>query len=152
MMTDALFKYYLLTNDNRAVTSIQKWANWLDTFGFTKIPWGTQPWEARPTIPWYYATDPSLVGKTATYKGQTVTLDPSWGEGNEGAHNMQMTNMMAMGYWASGRTDQRYLNRIGEVFPVFLREGGNAPNRKFNWALRESSQFLYFLSPNTPRP
>jgi hypothetical protein len=44
------------------------------------------------------------------------------------------------------------LSAIGPLYNAAIGIGGNSPPRHFQWSLRNSSQFLWFLDANTPPP
>jgi hypothetical protein len=129
IMFDVIFKYYLMTGDDKALASLNTYADWVDSCGMTKQPWGDSL-----DMMWYYAGCSGLAGQTADYNGTTVTLDGPWADGYETAHSMELTYVYAAGYWAGGKVDQQFMDWIDIVFPVALN----------------SSHLLYFLGDANP--
>jgi hypothetical protein len=143
LLIDDVVKQFFLTYDARCPAILRKWARYAADVSIVD---GTNGAET-----WYYSTPDSLVGRTATYGGQSVTLqgniDGSWEE-----HDWEFVYMLAAGYWAGNKTDAGLLSAIGPLYNAATGIGGNSPPRHYQWSLRNSSQFLWFLDANTPPP
>jgi hypothetical protein len=119
-LTDAIWKYWMLSGDDRAAASLAMY----DKFA---AKYATTP-DGRHV--WYMANSPG--------RGKGETDD-------DVAHNMEGMYLMAMGYYLSGGTDKEYLGKIETLKPDLMEDGANNPGRKFNWRFRETSMLVWFL-------
>ena len=120
-LTDAIWKYWMLSGDDRAAASLAMYDSFAAKYAIT--PDGK--------FVYYMANSPG--------RGESENED-------DVAHNMEGIYLMAMGYYLSGGTDQAFLKRIDTLKPGLLEDGANNPGRKFNWRFRETSMLVWFLA------
>jgi hypothetical protein len=120
-LTDAIWKYWMLSGDSRAPASLAMYNKFTARYAVT--PDGK--------CVWYMANSPG--------RGKPETDD-------DVAHNMEGMYLMAMGYYLSGGTDKDYLKKIDGLKPGLMDDGANNPGRKFNWRFRETSMLIWFLA------
>lgn len=127
LLCDSIWKYWMLSGDQRAAASLAMYAKFLQKYG-------VRP-DGKST--YYMANSPG--------RGQSIdngAPSPS--------HNVEACYMLAMGYWLSGGKDAELLQAYQKLWPEVLDDGANRPARKFNWRFRESSMMMWFLQ-NTPQ-
>jgi hypothetical protein len=120
-LTDAIWKYWMLSGDDRAAASLAMYDKFAAKYAVT--PDGKYVW--------YMANSPG--------RGKPETDD-------DVAHNMEGMYLMAMGYYLSGGTDKDYLAKIEGLKPGLMSDGANNPGRKFNWRFRETSMLIWYLA------
>jgi hypothetical protein len=125
-LTDAIWKYWMLSGDERAPASLAMYDKFAAKYAVTK--------------------DGKYVNYMANSPGRGKP------ENNEDvAHNTEGIYLMSMGYYFSGGADKDYLAKIEGLKPGLLDDGANRPGRKFNWRFRETSMGLWFLA-NASKP
>ncbi len=119
-LTDAVWKYWMLTGDARAPASLAMCAKFMAEHAIS------------PDSPYlhYLATWPGL--------GKGV---PSSGP----AHNMAGIYFLAMGYYLSGGEDKSLLAKMDRLRAPLMESDANVPGRQFTWRFRESSALVWML-------
>jgi hypothetical protein len=126
-LTDAVWKYWMLTGDTRAPASLAMCASFM-----AKHAIGSD----SPYVD-YLATWPGL-GKEAPSSGP--------------AHNMEGLYFLAMAYYLSGGEDKGLLADIDRLRAPLMGNDANAPGRQFTWRFRGSSQFIWMLAEARQQP
>jgi hypothetical protein len=124
-LTDAIWKYWMLSGDERAPASLAMYAKFAAKNAIT--PNGKFM---------YYMANSSARGKSET--------------DDDVAHNMEAIYLMAMGHYLSGGADKDFAPKIETLKPGLLEDGANSPGRKFNWRFRETSMLIWYFA-NTPK-
>ncbi len=120
-LVDAIWKYWVLTGDERCPASLAMYAKF------------TQKHSVTPD------------GRGVFY----IAMSPDRGSGNRpgyGSHNMEAIYMLAVGYYLSGGNDRSFLPAMDSLRDTMLSEDAPSPARKFTWRFRESSMLVWFLS------
>jgi hypothetical protein len=120
-LTDAIWKYWMLSGDDRAAASLAMYAKFAAKYAVT--PDGK--------FVYYMANSPG--------RGKSENED-------DVAHNMEGIYLLALGHYLSGGTDKDYLAKIEGLKPGLLDDGANNPGRKFNWRFRETLMLVWFLA------
>ncbi len=122
-LTDAIWKYWMLTGDARAPASLAMYARF--TLRHALTPDGQ--------MMYYMANSPGRGRSEDTYR----------------EHNVEGVYLLALGYYLSGGKDGDYLRAIEKLWPPVMTDGANNPGRKFTWRFRETSMLIWFLQ-NVP--
>lgn len=133
-LTDAIWKYWMNSGDERAPASLLMYAKYTQKYSIT--PKGNSTW--------YMANAPG--------RGHSVDVSNDADVPTDAAHNVEGVYLLAMGHYLSGGTDKDYLPKIQTLFPPVLNDGANAPGRKFNWRFRETSMLVWFLANTDAKP
>lgn len=119
-LTDAVWKYWMLTGDARAASSLAMYSRFTEKHSVSADGRGVR----------YMANSPGR-GRP----GHVVMPE----------HNFEGCYLLAMGYWLSGGADEVFTKKIATLWPPTMKDGANRPGRKFNWRFRETSMLIWFL-------
>jgi hypothetical protein len=120
-LTDAIWKYWMLTGDPRAPASLAMYAKFTEKHAVTP--------DGKST--YYMANSPGR-GKSE--------------DGGGPEHNVEGVYLLALGHYLSGGADEAYLKKIETLWPPVMQDGANNPGRKFTWRFRETSTLIWLLS------
>lgn len=118
-LTDAIWKYWMLSGDPRAPASLAMYA--------------------RFTLRHSIAAD----GKTMHYMANSPGRGRSEGAIRE--HNVEGVYLLAMGHYLSAGKDPEFLPAIEKLWPPVMTDGANGPGRKFTWRFRETSMLIWLM-------
>ncbi len=119
-LTDAIWKYWMLSGDPRAPASLAMYAKFAERHAVTADGRGV----------WYMANSPG--------RGRSDNAESP-------PHNMEGAYLMALGHWLSGGADPSFAKKVETLWPPLMKDGANRPGRKFTWRFRETSMLVWFL-------
>lgn len=120
LLMDSIWKYWMLTGDERAPASLGMYAKFIAQHGVT--PDGTGVY--------YMAASPEV--------GESVNPENP-------PHHVEACYMLAMGYYLSGGKDMDLLTKYDKLWPLVMADQANRPPRKFSWRFRNTSMLVWFL-------
>jgi len=120
-LTDAIWKYWMLTGDARATASLAMYAKFTEKHSVTPD------------------------GKSTFYMANSPGRGRSEG-GGDIAHNVETVYLLALGHYLSAGADRGYVKKIATLWPPVMNDGANRPGRKFNWRFRETSMLIWLLA------
>jgi len=120
LLMDSIWKLWQITGDDRCPASLAMYAKFDEKWAVTIDGKGV----------FYMANSP----------GRGKSEDPE-----SPPHNMEACYVLALGYYLSGGTDEGLMGKIQTLWPPLMKDGANAPGRKFNWRFRETSMLVWFL-------
>ncbi len=120
LLMDSIWKLWQLTDDPRCPASLAMYAKFTEKFAVTEDGKGV----------YYMANSP----------GRGKSEDPE-----SPPHNMEACYVLSLGYYLSGGTDAGLKAKVDSLWPPLMKDGANAPGRKFNWRFRETSMLVWFL-------
>ncbi len=126
LLMDSIWKLWQITGDDRCPASLAMYAKFDEKYAVTMDGTGV----------FYMANSP----------GRGKSEDPE-----SPPHNMEACYVLAMGYYLSGGTDDGLVDKIKTLWPPLMKDGANAPGRKFNWRFRETSMLVWFLEHASPK-
>jgi hypothetical protein len=120
LLMDSIWKYWILTGDDRAPISLALYAKFISTYGITPDGKGV----------YYMAASPG-VGKCVNPENPP--------------HHVEACYMLAMGYFLSGGKDLELWEKYQRLWPLVMGDDANRPPRKFSWRFRNTSMLVWFL-------
>jgi len=125
-LTDAIWKYWMLTGDSRAPASLAMYA----------------AYTLRNSI------DPD--GVEMLY----LSVSPGHGEArgqSDDAHNMEGCYLLALGNYLTGGRDPAYRAAMDKLWPPMMKQDPNSTTRMFTWRFRETTMLVWFLQETKAR-
>ena len=123
LLMDSIWKYWMLTGDERTLVSLAMYAKFIATYAITPDGEGV----------YYMAASPEA--------GERVNPENP-------PHHVEACYMLAMGYYLSGGKDLDLLVKYEKLWPLVIGDNANNPPRKFSWRFRNTSGLVWFLSQN----
>lgn len=123
LLMDSIWKYWMLTGDERAPVSLAMYAKFIAQYAITPDGEGV----------YYMAASPGV--------GESVNSENP-------PHHVEACYMLAMGYYLSGGKDLDLLAKYEKLWPLVMGDDANKPPRKFAWRFRNTSMLVWLLSQN----
>jgi hypothetical protein len=120
LLMDSIWKYWMLTADDRAPVSMAMYAKFISKYAIT--PDGKEVY--------YMAASPEA--------GKNVNPENP-------PHHVEACYMLAMGYYLSGEKNLDLLAKYQALWPLVMADDANRPPRKFSWRFRNTSMLVWFL-------
>jgi hypothetical protein len=122
-LTDAIWKYWMLSGDPRCPASLAMYAAFTLRHSLAD--------DGRSV---FYLVSPPGLGKSRP--------------GGGASHNMEGCYLLALGDHLTGGRDPRYREAIAKLWPPMMGQDANSPQRMFTWRFRETSMLVWLLQQN----